>query len=244
MKKAYFDCSNGISGNMIIGALLNAGMPLDYLHSEIRKILPNEVFQLDYELIKDANHNAVYFDVILAPHNPNLRFEDVPRRNLHDIITLINESTLDQTIKAFAISIFNRLGEAEARAHQCPIEQIDFHEDGAIDTIIDIVGSVIGLKYLGIDEIYASPLNVGSGTIKYRYGTLVIPAPATFELIKHIHYYNSDHKGELVTPTGAAIISTLAKSFLNIKHLKDDVIAYGSPIKSSTINAWLKIIIS
>lgn len=243
MKTAYFDCSGGISGNMIIGTLLDAGVPLECLKREIIKILPNEEYKFVLEGISQFDMNALYFDVLLPPHKPNIKFEDVPRRNLFDIIKLIENSSIDEDVKALAIQIFKRLGEAEARAHQCKIEQIDFHEDGAIDTIIDIIGSVLGLKYLGIEEIYASPLHVGSGTIKYRFGQLPIPAPATFELIKGVPYYSTQVKGELVTPTGAAIITTLARGFKALGNMNIQAIGYGAATKESQISGWLRLII-
>lgn len=243
MKTAYFDCSGGISGNMIIGTLLDAGVPLEYLKREIHKILLKEEYKFVLEGISQFDMNALYFDVILPPHKPNIKFEDVPRRNLFNIIELIENSSLDEDVKATGIKIFKRLGEAEARAHKCKIEQIDFHEDGAVDTIIDILCSVLGLKYLGIKEVYASPLHVGSGTIKYRFGQLPIPAPATLELIKEIPYYSTEVKGELVTPTGAAIITTLAKGFKALGNMNIQAIGYGAPTRQSQVSGWLRLII-
>lgn len=243
MKTAYFDCSRGISGNMIIGTLLDAGVPLEYLKKEFLKILPNEKYRFVLERICQFDINALYFDVILPPHKPNIRFEDIPRRNLFDIIELIVNSTIDEDVKTTVIKILTRLGEAEARAHRCAIDQIDFHEDGAVDTIIDILGAVLGLKYLGIEEVYASPLHVGSGTIKYRFGELPIPAPATLELIKEIPYYSTDVKGELVTPTGAAIITTIAKTFKELGNMSIETIGYGAATSQSNVSAWLRLII-
>lgn len=243
MKNAYFDCTGGISGNMIIGALLDAGVPLDYLKREIHKVLPNEEYKFAIEGISQFDINALYFDVILPPHKPNIKFEDVPRRNLFEIIKLIESSTLDEDIKKQGIMIFKRLGEAEARAHKCAIEQIDFHEDGAVDTIIDILCAVIGLKYLGVEDIYASPLHVGSGTINYRFGVLPIPAPATVELLRDIPYYSTEVKGELVTPTGAAIITTLAKGFKALGNMNIQAIGYGAATKQSPVSGWLRLMI-
>ncbi|PKM51138.1 MAG: TIGR00299 family protein [Firmicutes bacterium HGW-Firmicutes-7] len=243
MKKAYFDCTGGISGNMIIGALLDAGLPLAHLKKEILKVLPQEEYKFELEGIRQFDMNALFFDVILPPHDPNMKFEDVPRRNLYDIIELIQESTLGEEVKVQVIKIFNRLGAAEASAHKCSIDQIDFHEDGAVDTIIDILSAVVGIKYLGIDEVYASPLHVGSGTIKYRFGILPIPAPATAELLKGIPYFSTEVKGELVTPTGAAIITTLAKDFKAMENMNIEAIGYGSGTKHSHITGWLRLII-
>ncbi len=227
MKVAYFDCSRGISGNRIVGALLDAHVPFDYFQSVIRQLLPTETFDLDYHKIVFDQQEVTFFDVILPKDDPALTFDQLPKRNLFDIIALIRQSDLDDFIKLKSIEIFIRLGLAEADAHGCTIEMIDFHERGAIDTIIDIVCSVAGLHYLGIEEVLASPLNVGSGTINYRFGKLSIPAPATKRLIKDIPYYSNELTGELVTPTGAAIITTLSKNYISMPALTIENIGFG-----------------
>jgi len=240
MKIAYFDCSRGISGNRIIGALLDSKVPIEFFQSIIHQLLPEEIYQIDYQKIHQADQRCTYFDVLLPPYDPTLSFDQRPKRNLFDIIALIRRSDLNETIKTKSIEIFHRLGHAEAEAHRCAIENIDFHENGAIDTIIDIVCSVAGLHYLDIERV---PLNVGFGTINYRYGTLSIPAPATQRLIKDIPKYTNGISGELVTPTGAAIITTLTNQFIDLPPNTIDSIGLGLGKIDQPISECLKIMV-
>jgi uncharacterized protein (TIGR00299 family) protein len=243
MKIAYFDCSHGISGNRIIGSLLDASVPIEYFQSVIQQLLPTSTFEIDHQMIRFDQQTATFFDVILPEYDPQLTFEQRPKRNLFDIIALIEQSDLDDFIKSRSIEIFQRLGNAEADAHGCNIEKIDFHETGAIDTIIDIVCSVSGMHYLGIQKVISSPLNVGFGTINYRFGKLPIPAPATQRLIKNIPYYSNEVSGELVTPTGAAIIMTLAENFGHLPSMTIEHVGFGLGKKEHTLKDCLKIYI-
>ncbi len=243
MKIAYFDCSRGISGNRVIGSLLDAHVPIEYFQSIIQQLLPTENFKVDHQLIRFDQQTVTFFDVILPDYDPQLTFDQLPKRNLFDIIDLINNSDLDDFVKSKSIEIFKRLGNAEADAHGCAIEEIDFHETGAIDTIIDIVCSVSGLHYLGIQKVKSSPLNVGFGTINYRFGKLLIPAPATQRLIKDIPYYSNEVSGELVTPTGAAIIMTLAEDFGHLPPMTIKNVGFGLGKKEHTSKDCLKIYI-
>lgn len=227
MNTAYFDCNRGISGNRIIGALLDGGYPLDALTNVIRGILPTETYEFQIQKITFNQRTVTFFDVILPEYDPSLTYEQLPKRSLSDIIRLISESSMDDWIKTKSIAIFQRLAQAEAEAHQCDIEEIDFHERGAIDTIIDVVGSVSGLHYFQIKRILSSPLNVGFGTIRYRYGTLPIPAPATQRLIKDVPVYVNEVGGELVTPTGAAILTTLCDEYQHYDIRNFDLEGYG-----------------
>lgn len=210
MRIAYFDCSSGISGNMIIGALIDAGFDPAYLKKELRKlqitsIKSQTIPKLQIKKTKKHNIASIYFNVeTKASHQ---------HRNFSDIKKIINKSKLRPTIKKNSLKIFNALAEAESKVHGIPIDKVHFHEIGAVDTIIDVVGTLVGLEYFGIKEIYGSPINVGSGKVKTAHGMLPIPAPATAELLKNVPVYDSGIKRELTTPTGAAIIKTLAKSF-------------------------------
>jgi pyridinium-3,5-bisthiocarboxylic acid mononucleotide nickel chelatase len=235
MKIAYFDCSRGISGNRVIGSLLDAGVPIDYFRSVIHQLLPTEIFEIDYRIIRFSHQDVTFFDVILPEYDSGMTYDQRPKRNLFDIIALIKQSDLDDYVKLKSIDIFIRLGYAEADAHGCTIELIDFHERGAIDTIIDVVCSVAGLYYLGIDQVIASPLNVGSGTIDYRFGKLPIPAPATQRLIKNIPYYSNEITGELVTPTGAAIIVALAEDFGHMPSMMIEHLGFGLGMKEQSL---------
>ena len=227
MKTAYFNCRHGISGNRIIAALLDAGYPYQELIQTVRELLPSETFELDYRKIPFDSHQVTFFDVILPEYDPSLDVDQRPKRSLSDIISLIQKSELHDRIKKPSISIFQRLALAEADAHQCDIGEIDFHERGAIDTIIDIVGSMAGLHYFNVDKVISSPLNVGFGTISYRYGTLPIPAPATQRLLKHVPTFTNQFGGELVTPTGAAILTTICDEYSNDKDDLSDFTGFG-----------------
>lgn len=204
MKAIYLDCFSGISGNMMIGALLDAGLPIEYLRAELAKLPVTAYKLIDKEVIK-RGIKARYFNV-------EARQWFQPSRNLRDIHKIISESSLTDTVKEKAIKIFNRLGAAEAKVHGVPESKIHFHEVGAIDSIVDIVGIAIGLEYLGIERIFTSELHVGSGYVKCSHGRMPIPAPATAELLKGIPFYSESVKGELVTPTGAAVVACLAEA--------------------------------
>ncbi|MFA5034170.1 MAG: nickel pincer cofactor biosynthesis protein LarC [Candidatus Margulisiibacteriota bacterium] len=203
MRLAYFDCSSGLAGNMVLGALLDAGLDKNQLINQ----LGNLRFAASKLQIKKTKKHAIkgtYFEVMSV---------EQPHRGLTDILRLINKSKLSKTVKTLSAKIFRRLAEAEAKVHGLPINKVHFHEVGAVDAIIDIVGTAIAIEKLGIEAIYASPIPHGQGFIKHAHGILPNPAPATAELLKGIPTYGIDVKGEIVTPTGAAIISTLASSF-------------------------------
>jgi uncharacterized protein (TIGR00299 family) protein len=151
-----------------------------------------------------------------------------PHRRYLDIVELIRAARLPTRVEQQALAIFRRLGEVEATIHGCPLEQVHFHEVGAVDSIADIVGSCAALDLLGIEEIHSSPLNLGSGTVKCDHGVLPVPAPATAELLKGVPVYSSGIEAELVTPTGAAIVSTLARSFGPLPAMKIGEVGYGA----------------
>ena len=220
MKVAYFDCFSGISGDMILGALIDLGMDINFLKKELKKIKIDEYTIQAKKILKKKN-KAVKIDVIT-------KSEENKSRALSDIIQLIGNSRLDEDVKEKSRKIFYRLGKAESKIHGVSINKIHFHEVGAVDAIIDIVGAVIGIKKLKIEKIYSSSLNVGKGFIKSEHGLLPIPAPATAELLKGIPVYNNKIEKELVTPTGAAIITTLADGFDDMPEIKIENIGYGA----------------
>ena len=219
MSRIYFDCFSGASGDMIVGSLIDLGLPLDQLTRELQKLnLQN--YSLSANKVVKAGLTATKFTVEAGHEHVH--------RNLYTIESLIRESELNDRIKDSATRIFVRLAEAEARVHGSTIDKIHFHEVGAVDSIVDIVGACIGFELLGVEEILASPLNVGTGTVKAAHGTLPVPAPATVELLKGIPIYSNHIEGELVTPTGAAILSTLAKSFGRLPAFEIEAIGYGA----------------
>lgn len=220
MTTAYFDCFSGISGDMTLGALVDAGVGIDILRSELAKLkLPG--YEIKAEKVKRCGIAATKVDVIID-------HKDQHARHLVDILHIIDSSSLGTTIKQKSRTIFNRLAEAEAKVHGTTTDHVHFHEIGAVDSIVDIVGSVIGLELLGVSQIMVSAVNVGSGTVQTSHGLLPIPAPATAEMLKGIPFYESATKFELTTPTGAAIISTLGTSFGPMPPMKVSVVAYGA----------------
>lgn len=204
MTTALFDIISGISGDMCIGALLDTGADFDYLKQEISK-LNLSGFDLKVSHIKRSEINAVKFDVVIH-HQPHYH------TNLSDINKMIDGSELSNFVKTNSKKIFETIGAAEAKIHNVPLEQIHFHEVGAIDSIIDIVGTCVCIENLGIGEIYTTPVKLGRGVINTRHGIMPNPAPATLEILKDypVEFTNIDF--ELTTPTGAAIVKTLSKS--------------------------------
>lgn len=202
---AYLDCHSGISGDMFLGALLDAGLSLDILKQALASV-PVTGYQLALDSFYDKGIRGSRFTVIIAE-------QDQPIRHLSDIIALLHASTLPVHVCETALAIFHRLAEAEAAVHGSSIEEVHFHEVGAIDAIVDITGAVIGIEALDITHLYASPLPLTSGHVKTAHGMLPVPAPATLELLRRVQapWRPCPTEGELVTPTGAAILATLAR---------------------------------
>ena len=219
MKCAYFDCFSGISGDMTLGALLDAGVPLEHLRGELQAVsLPG--WELTSEKVWKNGMAATYAKV---------RAEDTPRhRSLTTILDIIEKSSLSHNVKDHSAAIFRKLGEAEAAVHDVPLEKIHFHEVGAVDAIVDIVGACVGFNALGIDSFACSALNVGGGTANMAHGVLPVPAPATARLLLGKPTYSSGVQKELVTPTGAAIVATLCTSFGPQPPMTVNAIGYGA----------------
>ena len=220
MTLAYFDCFSGISGDMTLGALVDAGMSIDTLRSELARLdLPG--YTLTAEKVLRSGIAATKVHVVIDQ-------KDLHSRHLSDILGIISSSSLSAAIKRKSSLIFNRLADAEAKVHGTTPDRIHFHEVGAVDSIVDIVGAVIGLEHLNITQVATSAVNVGSGTVQSSHGLLPIPAPATAEMLLSIPMYESSTRFELTTPTGAAIISTLGSSFGALPRMRVDRIAYGA----------------
>jgi pyridinium-3,5-bisthiocarboxylic acid mononucleotide nickel chelatase len=219
MRLAYLDCSSGVSGDMFLGACLDSGLGAEALLGELAK-LPLGPYEFKPARVRRAGLAGTHIE-ITAPGNQ-------PHRHLAPIEQMIESSALSATVKDRSRRIFRRLGEAEARLHDQPIEKVHFHEVGAVDAILDIVGACVALELLGIEELRASPLNVGSGRVTAAHGSLPVPAPATAELLRSIPMYSSGVEAELVTPTGAAIVSTLASGFGPLPAMRADRIGYGA----------------
>jgi uncharacterized protein (TIGR00299 family) protein len=222
MKKigiAYFDCFSGISGDMVLGALVDAGADLRAIEQELRK-LGLENWKISSESVKRGT--------IFATHVKVETPEDHHHRGLSIILKLIKDANLAPRAAERARKIFTRLAEAEAKVHQIPVEQVHLHEVGAVDSIIDIVGAAIGFELLGIDEFACSAFDLGVGQVKTAHGLLPVPAPATAELLRGAPVYTSGMPRELVTPTGAAIATTLSTRFSETPEMTLRAIGYGA----------------
>ena len=204
MKIAYFDCFSGISGDMTLGALVDAGCNLAEMETHLRR-LPVPGWRISAEKVVRRGFRAT--QVKVESSDPQRH------RSLSDILQLIERAGLPLPIAERASRIFRRLGEAEALVHGVPIEKVHFHEVGAVDAIVDIVGAAAGFEQLGIEEFFCSALNLGGGRVNTQHGNLPVPAPATAELLRGAPTYSNGIQRELVTPTGAAIVATLASQF-------------------------------
>lgn len=202
----YLSCFSGVSGNMLIGALLDAGLPEQELRNMICA-LPVSGYQLKFDVAVKCGIKATHFDVLLDHH------EHHAHRHLADIVNIIDAAELSESVKARSIAVFTKLAEAEAKVHGTTIEKIHFHEVGAVDAIIDIVGTVFGLEFLGIKKLFAGNLRTGCGIIRCAHGAMPVPAPATAELLCGIPYTQGNIEKELLTPTGAALLATLCDGF-------------------------------
>src|SRR5579859_3259368 len=279
MRIGYLECFSGISGDMFLGALLDAGVPPEVFTRTVEalgvdarlevsrvdrsgisatkldviaageKELPREEFwaqepkaahsdtqphQHDHEHghSHDHEHNAHGHshdhDHSHSGAGEHSRSHSHSHRGLREIRQIINAEAISESAKARAIKLFEALGTAEAKVHNTDIEKIHFHEVGAIDAIVDIVCASVGAEALGVDEWVCSPLNVGGGTVVCAHGTFPIPAPATLELLKNAPVYSGEIQKELVTPTGAAIVSVLASRFSQFPAMKTEKIGYGA----------------
>ena len=222
MKALYLDCFAGISGNMLLGAFLDAGVPEVILREELAK-LKLTGYELKVQQVDKVGISAMYADVELMHHHHH------HHRHLPDIFAIIDKSGLEQSVKDDSKKVFLRLAEAEAKVHGTSIEKIHFHEVGAIDSIVDIVGSVFCLHYLGIKRVFASRLHTGNGFVRCSHGSMPIPAPATAELLMGIPWYSGNTGKELVTPTGAAFLAVFGCGYGELPEgFKVHSIAYGA----------------
>ena len=216
---AYFDCFSGISGDMVLGALVDAGADLRAIEAGLRK-LGLEGWSISAEKVKRG--------AIFATHVKVESSEGHHHRGLSIILGRIDKAGLAPRTADRARRIFTRLAEAEAKVHNMPVEEVHFHEVGAVDSIVDIVGAAIGFELLGIDEFACSALDVGAGQVKTAHGMLPVPAPATAELLRGAPMYTSGIARELVTPTGAAIATTLSTRYAQIPEMTLRAVGYGA----------------
>lgn len=204
---------------MILGALVAAGVDADELREQLSR-LNVDGFNLNFETVDRSGLSATYARVETAHEHKH--------RHLSDIKQIIESSGVSDAARKLAIQVFTRLAEAEARVHNEPVDHVHFHEVGALDAIVDIVGAAICFDLLKIDRFLCSPLHVGSGMIQMAHGRFPVPPPAVAELLKGVPFYSTDIPGELLTPTGAAIITTVCREFGPIPQMKMDVAGYGA----------------
>jgi pyridinium-3,5-bisthiocarboxylic acid mononucleotide nickel chelatase len=223
MRLGYFDCPSGAAGDMILGAVVDAGVPFERLRAELDK-LGLAGYALECREVVKSGFRATKVDVRVDGESSHSHSDAAaegdrsdarhghPERNLRRILELIERSKLAPSAKARAGRVFTRLAEAEARAHGTTVEAVHFHDVGAVDAIVDVVGACVGLDLLGIDRVHCSPLPMGGGFARGPHGRIPVPGPATAELLKGFPVVDTGVRRELVTPTGAAILTTLAAS--------------------------------
>lgn len=220
MKTAYFDCFSGASGDMILGALVDVGMPVEALVDAL-KTLPADGWDIEArtERRQGVAGTRVEVKTEAEPH---------AHRRLNDILQMIQESGLNARVQQSAVRVFQRLAEAEAKAHGVSVDHIHFHEVGALDAVIDVVGAAAALDALGIEHVAVSPLPVGRGFIRCEHGVMPNPAPGTAELLRGVPVMPTQIDMELVTPTGAAVLTTLADSFGAVPPMTVEAVGYGT----------------
>jgi uncharacterized protein (TIGR00299 family) protein len=216
---AYFDCFCGISGDMTLGALIDSGVPVQWLKDHLSRI-PLAEFDIRVSPVSRHGIQAAAVQVETTDNQSS--------RNYTDIRTLIESCPLPERVKSTSLNIFDRLAQVEARIHNCPLDQVHFHEVGGIDAIIDIVGTALGLDYLGIKKIIASPITLGSGFATCSHGKLPVPVPATMALLTGVPVKGSGIPHELVTPTGAAIITSLTQRYEPMPEMVIAKVGYGA----------------
>jgi pyridinium-3,5-bisthiocarboxylic acid mononucleotide nickel chelatase len=243
-KILYFDCFAGASGDMVLGALLDAGLPLADLESALGSLMiPG--YRLSADRVMRCGLSATKFRLHEA--SDHLHGHDHPpahahshlhghshtqghgeHRSLADIVALIGKSSLPAEGRERAIALFRRLAEAEAAIHQMPVDEVHLHEVGALDSIVDIVGAVFGLLWVGADRIVSSPMNVGGGTVRSAHGVFPVPAPATLRLLEGVPVYSSGTQMETVTPTGALLVAGHAREFGPLPPMRVERVGYGA----------------
>lgn len=220
MKVAYLDCFSGISGDMFLGALLDARLPFEELKRAIDS-LPLEGYSIKHEKVIKNGLSATDFSVLVDEHHHE-------HRNFSDIERVIKQGQLNDQVKERSIQIFRSIAEVEGKIHNHAPEKVHFHEVGAVDSLIDIVGAAFGIDYLGIGSISSSRIPLGSGFIKSGHGRIPVPAPATISLLKGVPVYDSGLNTELVTPTGAALLKEFVSSFEGLPPMVVENVGYGA----------------
>jgi uncharacterized protein (TIGR00299 family) protein len=225
MNIAYCDTIAGISGDMVLGAFLHAGVPLDFLQKELRAI-SLDGFEILPHHVQQHALSAISVEIRLSDHHHH---ENNHHRSYRDIEALIKDSSLKPRVRERALSVFSEIAKAEAKIHNVPLHEVHFHEVGAVDSIIDIVGACICLEFFGIEALYSSPVKLGSGgLVNTRHGTMPVPTPATMEILNGYPTILTEIPMELTTPTGAGMIKALSKGMLTMERLQITAVGYGA----------------
>ncbi len=223
MRILYLDCFSGISGDMTVAALVDAGADRSYIEEELGR-MKLDAYTLEWNRVNKQGISALKFDVILDKSHP-------PKHHRHyaDIVKMIREAGFNERVTSLSQAIFEKIGIAEAKIHDIPLEKVHFHEVGAMDSIIDIIAVALAIDSLHISKIYTSPVPLGSGTVRMGHGIYPIPAPATLEMMKGLPIASSPYSVELTTPTGAGIISGICHEFSkSIPPMIVEAIGYGA----------------
>ena len=243
MKAIYLDCPSGISGNMFLGACIQLGVPKNFLASELEKLNLSGEYHLEISDVSKNGIGAAYVDVKLLKNfepekiqsdRPNIRrisrlTHGHKHRTFADIKKIIESSSLSDSIQKKSLAIFSQIATAEGKVHGRPADEVSFHEVGAIDSIVDIVGCAICLDYLEVEKIFVGKINVGGGFVQCAHGLMPVPAPATAELLQGFQTFSFGAEKELTTPTGAAIIKTLAEFSADLpEDFTSEKIGYGA----------------
>ncbi len=224
-KILYIDCFSGISGDMMIGAMIDIGISPDYIRDELKK-LDISGYRIESRKVKAGPISAHKFDVIIIGEQPH--------RNYENIKNIIAGSMLDTKIKEISLNIFEHIASAEAKVHNQEKEKIHFHEVGAVDSIIDIVGTAIAVNSLKAEKIYCSKVPLGRGYVDTEHGVLPVPGPATIEILKGVPVYEGGFDFEVTTPTGAAIVKALSINFGGMPFMRLKKTGYGAGSKKNT----------
>ncbi|MFZ5649106.1 MAG: nickel pincer cofactor biosynthesis protein LarC [Bacillota bacterium] len=235
MKVLYLDCFSGISGDMCLGALVDSGVDSRRLEEDLRKLALHG-WEMAVTKKNSRGITGTKVDIMV-------RDDHQPHRHYSDIRKIILESPLPRLARDNSLKIFQRLAEAESRVHGVPVDNVHFHEVGGVDSIIDIVGTSLALYYLEIERVVCSPVPPGRGTVKTRHGLLPVPAPATAELLKGVPLRKVDVEGELVTPTGAAIVTAMSDEFGSLPEMRLKAVGYGFGSKDYGIPNFLRILL-
>ncbi|WP_024620899.1 nickel pincer cofactor biosynthesis protein LarC [Metaclostridioides mangenotii] len=232
----YFDIVNGISGDMTIASLLDLGASRDVFLQELSKLGMSDEFEIKVDSKNESGIVGTIVEVISK--------EGHCHRHVKDIFEIIDNSELNDRVKENAKKVFMTIGEAEAKVHGTTVEKIHFHEVGAVDSIVDVVGACILIDLLEVDLIYSSPVPVGSGFVKCDHGIMPVPAPATIEILKDIPVKFNTVEGECTTPTGAAIIKSLCNEIVDVLEVEPKKIGYGIGHKKFEIPNMLRVILA